>query len=106
MKQVIRYQCQFCKKELKTEKGMEKHEARCLRNEEKRACLTCNNFVGCTIHNYQCLVNCDEFFSPDDGYPTPTYLCSMWEKRTSNWNWFSEINKQIETREQNAEVPF
>jgi len=100
---VTRYQCQYCKKELKTAIGMAKHEAKCLRNEEKLACVTCNNFVcGINGQKWMCLINSENFFKdlPDhDGEPCsipyPTYQCSQWEKRLPTWDWYSEVSKDL-----------
>ena len=105
---VTRYQCQYCKKELKKDYAMTKHEARCLRNEEKRACVTCNNFRGDPDHKWKCLINADEFMREmpywPDGEPAcepyPTYLCSQWVKRDATWSWWPDI------RQYDEPVPF
>ncbi len=43
MKQVIRYKCAYCKKEMATVKGMERHEKHCIRNPNGFNCYMCKH---------------------------------------------------------------
>lgn len=47
MKQVTRYACDYCNRELKTEKGMARHEAKnCYFSPGSHSCATCHFNVG------------------------------------------------------------
>lgn len=43
-KTVTRYGCPFCRRTRSSKKATSEHIARCWRNPEVRACLTCENF--------------------------------------------------------------
>jgi hypothetical protein len=44
--QVIRYKCDYCNKELKTERGIANHEnVRCYHNPKNTTCFTCGLFI-------------------------------------------------------------
>ncbi len=50
--QVIRYKCDYCNKELKTEKGIARHEGElCWHRPEHMTCFTCGLFVDKEVHN-------------------------------------------------------
>lgn len=49
---VIRFKCDYCNKELKTEKGIAEHEdKRCWHRPEHMTCFTCGLFVDEEVYN-------------------------------------------------------
>jgi len=45
MKKITAFECDFCKRILKTKQAMKVHEPKCFKNPASKSCLTCNNLT-------------------------------------------------------------
>lgn len=45
MKEIKAYQCDYCDKYYKHKSSAKRHESRCFKNPQSKACLTCGNFI-------------------------------------------------------------
>ena len=84
MKQVIVYQCDYCKRLFYTKKGAEKHEPECAKNPVGINCFNCRhidrNSSGITEY---CKVECESVFvlkqSSAGGHRSCAPLCQYFE---------------------------
>lgn len=45
MKEIKAFQCDYCKKYYKHKSSAKRHEDKCFKNPEVKACLSCGNFI-------------------------------------------------------------
>ena len=45
MKKITAFECEFCKRILKTKQAMKVHEPKCFKNPISKSCLTCKSFT-------------------------------------------------------------
>lgn len=45
MKKITAFECEFCKKILRTKQGMKIHEPKCFKNPFSKSCLTCKSLT-------------------------------------------------------------
>ena len=45
MKEIKAYQCDYCNKYYKHKSSAKRHENRCFKNPQNKACLSCGNFI-------------------------------------------------------------
>ena len=89
-KQVIKYQCSFCKRIYSNEWRAKWHEEnRCTRNPSQMACMTCEHFHGvdgrwddATTEYIDSTTKCTNYSVPFQ------YHCEKWNKRTENWKYW------------------
>ncbi|MBP7210976.1 MAG: hypothetical protein KBA02_07270 [Paludibacteraceae bacterium] len=43
MKKVVAYECEYCKKYMKSRSHMKEHEQKCIKNPDSKSCITCKH---------------------------------------------------------------
>jgi len=57
MKKITAFECEFCKKILRTKQGMKVHEPKCFKNSESKSCITCKSLATESLVNKRTLTD-------------------------------------------------
>lgn len=60
MKTITAYECEFCKKILKTKRAMKSHEFVCFKNTASKSCITCKSLGRISLANGRRLTDSEE----------------------------------------------